>query len=425
MTEKELPYGDPELPEREPEQPPRDPEAPDKAPEGPNKSTEGPGKGPEATHKSTEGPGKGPEAPHTQEGVDELDEADEQEEQELFEHHHFIVDKGQGLLRIDKFLYARLENTSRNKVQVAAKAGNILVNGEAVKPNYKVKPLDEISIVMAYPPREIALIPEDIPLNILYEDDDVVIVNKEAGMVVHPGYGNYTGTLVNALIHHFGNLPRQNKEDIKPGLVHRLDKNTSGILIIAKTELAQTRLAKLFFDRNIDRIYHALVWGDIKGDNGTITGNIGRSLKNRKVMDVFPDGSFGKPAVTHYRVLERFGYVTLVECKLETGRTHQIRAHFQHIGHPLFNDATYGGDKILKGTTFTKYKQFVKNCFAAMPRHALHAKTLGFKHPITGKPLFFDSDLASDLLQVLEKWRNYAVHRALEPDDEGSDETGS
>jgi 23S rRNA pseudouridine1911/1915/1917 synthase len=371
-----------------------------------------PGKSRPMTEKEI--PYDGPELP---------DEADEQEEQELFEHHHFVVDKGQGLLRIDKFLYARLENTSRNKIQVAAKAGNILVNAQAVKPNYKVKPLDEISIVMAYPPREITLIPEDIPLNILFEDEDVVIVNKEAGMVVHPGYGNYTGTLVNALIHHFGSLPMQNQEDIKPGLVHRLDKNTSGILIIAKTELAQTRLAKLFFDRNIDRIYHALVWGDFREDEGTITGHIGRSLKNRKVMDVFPDGSFGKPAITHYRVLERFGYVSLVECKLETGRTHQIRAHFQHIGHPLFNDATYGGDKILKGTTFTKYKQFVKNCFEMLPRHALHAKTLGFNHPITGKPLFFDSDLPSDMVEVLGKWRNYAVHRALDTGDEGTDET--
>ncbi|MFO7997374.1 MAG: RluA family pseudouridine synthase [Bacteroidales bacterium] len=361
------------------------------------------------------------EGPYPDPGQPE--EFDEQEEQELYEHHRFVVDKGQGLLRIDKFLYARLENTSRNKVQVAAKAGNILVNGQPVKPNYKVKPLDEISIVMAYPPREIELLPEDIPLHILFEDDHIVIVNKEAGMVVHPGYGNYSGTLVNALIHHFGNLPRQNKEDVKPGLVHRIDKNTSGILIIAKTELAQTRLAKLFFDRNIDRIYHALVWGDFKEDEGSIEGHIGRSLKNRKVMDVFPDGRFGKPAVTHYKVLERFGYVTLVQCKLETGRTHQIRAHFQHIGHPLFNDATYGGDKILKGTTFTKYKQFVKNCFELLPRHALHAKTLGFDHPITGRPLFFDSELPADMLRVLEKWRNYAVHRAIEPDDEGTDDT--
>lgn len=343
---------------------------------------------------------------------------EEQEEQELYEHHHFTVDRGQGMLRIDKYLHARIENSSRNKVQVAARAGNILVNGQAVKPNYKVKPFDEISIVMAYPPREIELIPEEIPLDILFEDDDLVILNKEAGMVVHPGYGNYSGTLVNALVFHFGHLPRQNQEDAKPGLVHRLDKNTSGIMVIAKTELAQTRLAKMFFDRNIDRIYHALVWGDFEEDTGTIEGHIGRSLKNRKVMDVFPDGAYGKPAVTHYRVLERFGYVTLVECKLETGRTHQIRAHFQHIRHPLFNDETYGGDKILKGTTFTRYKQFVANCFKLLPRHALHAKTLGFAHPTRNEKLYFDSPLPPDMQQVVEKWRGYAVHRAI-PGEEG------
>jgi len=352
-----------------------------------------------------------------EEGRDE-----EAEEQELFEHHRFVVDRGQGLLRIDKYVTARIENASRNKVQVAAKAGNILVNDQPVKSNYKVKPGDVISIVMAYPPREIELIPQDIPINVLYEDEDIIVINKEAGLVVHPGYGNYTGTLVNALVYRFGNLPRQNNEEIKPGLVHRLDKNTSGIMIVAKTELAQTRLAKLFFDRKIERIYNALVWGDLP-DEDTITGHIGRSLKNRKVMDVFPDGEYGKPAVTHYRVLERFGYVTLVECKLETGRTHQIRAHFQHIGHPLFNDETYGGDRILKGTTFTKYKQFVNNCFSILPRHALHAKTLGFKHPISGKTLYFDSELPADMQQVLEKWRNYAIHRRLEEEESGVDET--
>jgi 23S rRNA pseudouridine1911/1915/1917 synthase len=347
---------------------------------------------------------------------------EESEEQELYEHYRFVVDRGQGLLRIDKYVTSRIENASRNKVQVAAKAGNILANEQPVKANYKVKPGDVISIVMAYPPREIELIPQDIPINVLFEDDHLIVINKEAGMVVHPGYGNYTGTLVNALVHRFGNLPRQNDEDIKPGLVHRIDKNTSGILLVAKSELAQTRLAKLFFDRKIDRIYNALVWGDLP-DEGTITGHIGRSLKNRKVMDVFPNGEFGKPAITHYRVLERFGYVTLVECKLETGRTHQIRAHFQHIGHPLFNDETYGGDRILKGTTFTKYKQFVNNCFNIIPRHALHAKTLGFKHPISGKPMFFDSELPADFLQALEKWRNYSTHRQLEVEDTGVDET--
>ncbi len=333
------------------------------------------------------------------------------EEQDLYEHHRFTVDKGQGLLRIDKYVFAKIEGISRNKIQQTARAGNIIVNGESVKPNYKVKPGDEISIVMAYPPREIELLPENIPLNIVFEDDHLVVINKEAGMVVHPGYGNYTGTLVNALVYHFDNLPYQNDEEVKPGLVHRIDKNTSGLLLVAKTEAAQTRLARSFFDRDIDRIYHALVWGDFEENEGTITGHIGRSLKNRKIMDVFPDGSYGKLAITHYRVIERFRYVSLVECKLETGRTHQIRAHFRHIGKPLFNDATYGGDSILKGTTFTKYKQFVNNCFKIMPRHALHAKTLGFKHPISGEMLQFDSPVAEDMREVIEKWRGYALHR--------------
>jgi 23S rRNA pseudouridine1911/1915/1917 synthase len=343
-------------------------------------------------------------------------ELDENAEQELFEHYNIVVDKGQGLLRIDKFLFHRLESTSRNKLQQAAKAGNILVNGKAVKPNYRVKPSDEISIVMAYPVREIELIPEDIPINVVFEDDHILVLNKETGMCVHPGYGNYSGTLVNALMHRFKDLPILEGETIRPYLVHRLDKNTSGIMIVGKTEFSQARLAKMFFDRDIDRIYNALVWGDIKEDEGTITGHIGRSLKNRKVMDIFPNGEYGKHAITHYKVLERFGYVTLVQCKLETGRTHQIRAHFKFIGHPLFNDETYGGDKILKGTTFTKYKQFVNNCFQIMPRHGLHAKTLGFKHPVSGENMFFDSELAPDMMQVIEKWRNYSIHKSL--DDE-------
>ena len=338
----------------------------------------------------------------------------ENDEQDLYEHHRFVVDRGQGLLRIDKYLQSRVENVSRNKIQNTARAGNILVNDVAVKSNYKVKPGDVISVVMAHPPREIELLPENIPLDVVYEDDHIIVVNKEAGMVVHPGYGNYTGTLVNALVYHFGNLPRQNDEDIKPGLVHRIDKNTSGLLLIAKTELTQSRLAKYFFDREINRLYHALVWGDFQDDSGTITGHIGRSLKNRKVMDVFPEGDHGKPAITHYKVLERFGYVTLVECKLETGRTHQIRAHFRHIGKPVFNDATYGGDQIIKGTTYTKYKQFVKNCFEMMPRHALHAKTLGFRHPHTGEPVFFDSPVAQDMDGVIKKWRGYAIHKKLD-----------
>lgn len=335
---------------------------------------------------------------------------------ELYEHHRFIVDRGQGLLRIDKYISAKIEGISRNKIQNTARAGNMLVNGEAVKSNYKVKPGDEISIVMSYPPREIELIPENIPIDIVFEDEHIVIVNKPAGLVVHPGYGNYSGTLVNALVYHFGQLPHQNDESIKPGLVHRIDKDTSGLLLVAKTELVQARLAKAFFDRKIDRIYEALVWGNVPEDEGTITGHIGRSLKNRKVMDVFPGGEYGKHAVTHYRVLEHFGYVTLVECKLETGRTHQIRAHFKHIKSPLFNDATYGGDQILKGTTFTKYKQFVKNCFQLIPRHALHAKTLGFTHPAHGEYMHFEAPLPDDLRQVIEKWRHYSVHRKEDPE---------
>lgn len=359
----------------------------------------------------------------------EFDEEKEgvSEEQELFEHFRFIADKGQGLLRIDKFLMARMESTSRNKIQNAAKAGNILVNNQVVKSNYKVKPLDIITIVLAFPPREIELIPENIPIDIIYEDDDLLLVNKKAGLVVHPGHGNYTGTLVNALVYHFRDLPMQNNESIKPGLVHRIDKNTSGILLIAKNELSQTRLAKMFFDRSIDRLYQALVWGDVKQETGTIEGHIGRSLKNRQVMEVFPGGEYGKNAITHYRVLERFGYVTLVECKLETGRTHQIRAHFKYIGHPLFNDETYGGDKILKGTTFTKYKQFVQNCFGICPRHALHAKTLGFIHPGTKKPMHFNSELPEDMQQLIDKWRHYARHKAWEeespPHEDESGET--
>jgi len=353
------------------------------------------------------------------EALNQYDENEkfDNDEQELFEHYRFVADKGQGLLRIDKFLMARMESTSRNKIQNAARAGNILVNEKPVKPNYKIKPLDVVSVVLAFPPREIELVPENIPITIVYEDNDILIVNKEAGMVVHPGYGNYTGTLVNALVYHFKDLPMQNGESIKPGLVHRIDKNTSGILLIAKNELSQAKLAKVFFDRNIDRLYHALVWGDIKQDAGTITGNIGRSLKNRQVMEVFPGGEYGKPAITHFRVLERFGYVTLVECKLETGRTHQIRAHFRYLGHPLFNDETYGGDRILKGTTYTKYKQFVQNCFKLCPRHSLHAKTLGFRHPVTGKQLFFDSDIPSDMQAAIERWRHYAKHKAFEEEE--------
>ncbi|MDG2264404.1 MAG: RluA family pseudouridine synthase, partial [Flavobacteriales bacterium] len=329
-----------------------------------------------------------------------------------FEHYKFIADKGQNPLRVDRFLMNFVEFATRNKIQQSVKAGNVRVNDNVVKSNHKVKGGDVVTIVLDYPKETNELLPQDIPIIINYKDDDLLIVNKEAGMVVHPGFGNYDGTLVNALAFHFQNLPNMGEEE-RPGLVHRIDKNTSGILVVAKTERAMTILAKKFEDRDLNRKYIALVWGDVKEDEGTITGNIGRSLKNRKVMDVFPDGEYGKHAVSHYKVLERFGYTTLVECKLETGRTHQIRAHFKSIGHTLFNDEEYGGDAILKGTTFTKYKQFVQNCFKICPRQALHAKSLGFEHPTTKKEVFFDSDLADDMQELIEKWRKYATHQKL------------
>ncbi|MBT5615054.1 MAG: RluA family pseudouridine synthase [Flavobacteriales bacterium] len=333
-------------------------------------------------------------------------------ENKEFEHYKFIADKGQNPLRVDRFLMNFVEFATRNKIQQSVKAGNVRVNDKVVKSNHKVKGGDVVTIVLDYPKETNELLPQDIPIIINYEDDDLLIVNKEAGMVVHPGFGNYDGTLVNALAFHFQNLPNMGEEE-RPGLVHRIDKNTSGILVVAKTERAMTILAKKFEDRDLNRKYIALVWGDVKEDEGTITGNIGRSLKNRKVMDVFPDGEYGKHAVSHYKVLERFGYTTLVECKLETGRTHQIRAHFKSIGHTLFNDEEYGGDAILKGTTFTKYKQFVHNCFKICPRQALHAKSLGFEHPTTKKEVFFDSDLADDMQELIEKWRKYATHQKL------------
>ena len=333
-------------------------------------------------------------------------------ENKEFEHYKFIADKGQNPLRVDRFLMNFVEFATRNKIQQSVKAGNVRVNDKVVKSNHKVKGGDVVTIVLDYPKETNELLPQDIPIIINYEDDDLLIVNKEAGMVVHPGFGNYDGTLVNALAFHFQNLPNMGEEE-RPGLVHRIDKNTSGILVVAKTERAMTILAKKFEDRDLNRKYIALVWGDVKEDEGIITGNIGRSLKNRKVMDVFSDGEYGKHAVSHYKVLERFGYTTLVECKLETGRTHQIRAHFKSIGHTLFNDEEYGGDAILKGTTFTKYKQFVHNCFKICPRQALHAKSLGFEHPTTKKEVFFDSDLADDMQELIEKWRKYATHQKL------------
>ncbi len=327
------------------------------------------------------------------------------QEKKQHEHHRFVVAEGQEPLRIDKFLMNFIENT-RSKIQQSVKEGNVLVNEVPVKANYKVKQGDVISVVFDYPTYENLLVAEDLPINIVYEDDDVLVVNKDAGMVVHPGHGNYSGTLVNALIHHIENLPKNSNE--RPGLVHRIDKDTSGLLVVAKTENAMAHLSKQFLEKTTERLYYALVWGDVKEDEGKIEGNIGRSLKNRLQMAVFPNGDFGKPAITHYKVIERFGYVTLIQCKLETGRTHQIRVHMKHIGHTLFNDERYGGNTILKGTTFTKYKQFVDNCFKILPRQALHAKTLGFEHPTTGEFLRFESEIPQDIVACIEKWRNYA-----------------
>jgi len=331
----------------------------------------------------------------------------EQEEQDLYEHLRIAVDKGQAPLRIDKFLMNRVENASRNRIQNAVELGNVLVNDKAIKSSYKVKPLDVISVVLPHPPRDTEVYPENIPLDIVFEDDDVLVINKPAGMVVHPGYNNYTGTLVNGLVYHFQQLPVLPGNDGRPGLVHRIDKDTSGLLLISKNERAMTWLAKQFFEHTITRKYIALVWGDIETD-GTVTGYIGRSVNDRRVMSIYNDAEKGKWSVTHYKVLERMNYVTLIECQLETGRTHQIRAHMKHIGHPLFSDATYGGDKILKGTVFTKYKQFVENCFDLMPRQALHAQTLGFLHPSLKKDLFFEAPLPQDFESVLKKWRKYS-----------------
>jgi 23S rRNA pseudouridine1911/1915/1917 synthase len=340
-----------------------------------------------------------------------FDEFEEQEDGGLFEHHRLTVDPGQSLIRIDKFLANRLVNASRNRLQQAADAGNILVNNVPVKSSYRIKPLDDIQIVMDYPKHELKIIPENIPLNIVYEDDQLIVINKSAGLVVHPGHGNYTGTLVNALAWYFKDLPLFNTTDPRPGLVHRIDKDTSGLLVVAKTELAKTSLAMQFFDKTTERKYMALVWGSVKDDSGTITGNIGRSPKNRQVFMVFPEGDHGKHAVTHYKVLRRIGYVTLVECQLETGRTHQIRVHMKYINHPIFNDANYGGDEILRGTTFSRYRQFVMNCFKILPRQALHAKTLGFIHPVTKEKMLFDSELPEDMATAIEKWENYISNR--------------
>lgn len=341
-----------------------------------------------------------PEDPNENEGNDDL-----------YEHFRFVADKGQSPLRVDKYLMNKVENATRNKIQKAAKDGNIYVNDVVVKQNYKVKANDIVTVLFEHPPYELLLTPEDIPIDIVYEDDDVLVVNKEAGMVVHPGHGNYSGTLINALTFHFDNLP--NNSSNRPGLVHRIDKDTSGLLVVAKTEEAMTHLSRQFFNKTTEREYIAIVWGTVEEQEGTIEGNIGRHPKNRLQNTVFldeDDMEKGKPAVTHYKVLENLGYVTLVSCRLETGRTHQIRVHMKHIGHTLFNDERYGGDKILKGTTFSKYKQFVDNCFKVLPRQALHARTLGFVHPTTEKFMKFEADIPEDIEACLDRWRNYSKH---------------
>ncbi|MBV6645997.1 MAG: RluA family pseudouridine synthase [Cyclobacteriaceae bacterium] len=332
------------------------------------------------------------------------------QEEELFEHHHITVDPKQTLLRIDKFLMDRLPNVTRNKLQEGIKQGFVKVNGQVVKPNYKVHQGDEITIFLPEPPRDDEVVPENLPLKIIYEDDHLLIVNKSAGMVVHPAYQNWSGTLVNALAWHFQNLPEMPNNHGRPGLVHRIDKDTSGLLVIAKSEKAMSGLAKQFFDHTIDRTYYALVWGEPEPKSGTINVNIGRSLKDRRVTVAFPNGEMGRHAITHFETVRTFRYVSLLKCNLETGRTHQIRAHLKYLGHPLFNDALYGGDRILKGTIFTKYKQFVQNCFSIIPRQALHAKTLGFDHPTTGKRVQFDSELPPDFKEVLAKWEHYVDH---------------
>ena len=330
-------------------------------------------------------------------------------EGELYEHFRFVADKGQQLLRVDKFLVSRLEKSSRNRIQQAADAGCIIVSGRPVKSNYRVKPLDVVSVVMDRPRYELEIIPEDIPLDIVYEDNDLLVVNKPAGLVVHPGHGNYSGTLVNALAYHFKDNPAYDVNDPRMGLVHRIDKDTSGLLVVAKTPDAKTHLGKQFFNKTTRREYIAVVWGVPRPANGTIVGNVGRNPKDRLQMTVFPNGEEGKHAVTHYEVLEDLGYVSVVRCRLETGRTHQIRVHMKYKGHPLLADARYGGDEILRGERTAKYKQFVENCFKICPRQALHARTLGFVHPTTGEEMFFESEVPADVTAMIEKWRNYST----------------
>ena len=346
--------------------------------------------------------------------IDDIEPVGEEADAQLYEHFRVVVDKGQAMMRVDKYLFERIVNASRNRIQKAAEDGLVRANGKPVKSSYKVKPLDVITVMMDRPRYENEIIPEDIPLDIVYEDKYVMVVNKPPGLVVHPGHGNYHGTLVNALAWHMKDNPDYDANDPHVGLVHRIDKDTSGLLVIAKTPDAKTNLGIQFFNKTTKRRYRALVWGNVEQDEGTIVGNIARNPKDRMQMAVMSDPTVGKHAVTHYRVLKRYGYVTLVECRLETGRTHQIRVHMEYIGHPLFNDERYGGDRILKGTTFAKYKQFIDNCFSVMPRHALHARSLGFEHPSTRRRMEFDSELPADFRAVLDKWDAYTAARPAE-----------
>jgi len=344
------------------------------------------------------------------EAIDDL--TSEPDDEALFEHHRIVADKGQSLLRIDKFLCDRLPNTSRSKIQDAIRSGLIRVNEQPIKPNYKVHPLDVITVSLPEPPRSGEVKPENIPLNIVFEDEHVLVLNKQAGMVVHPGYNNWEGTLVNALAYHFQQLPEMQGNEGRPGLVHRIDKDTSGLMVIAKTEMAMMSLARQFFHHTIERTYYALVWGEPKEPKGTINAPLGRSPKDRRIVMVYEGdmAAYGRHAITHYEVIQSLRYVSLVKCRLETGRTHQIRAHMKYLGHPLFNDAAYGGNQILKGTPFSKYRAFVENCFALMPRQALHAKSLGFEHPFSKQYMQFDSELPADFRAVLEKWEHYIAY---------------
>ncbi len=328
--------------------------------------------------------------------------------EDLHEHYSFNVDLGQEPLRVDKYLLNKIENTTRTKIQFGIKNGSVYVNRNKVKTNYKVKGGDQIKVLFNHPPHENLLVPEKIPLNIIYEDETIIVINKDPGLVVHPGHGNYSGTLVNGLLYHLEKLPKNN---FRPGLVHRIDKDTSGLIVVAKTESSMANLSNQFLMKTTKREYNALVWGDVIQDNGSINGNIIRNPKNRLQMSVSKDIKKGKKAITNYNVIERFGYVTLLSCKLETGRTHQIRVHLKHIGHNLFNDERYGGNLILKGTTFSNYKKFVQNCFKILPRQALHAKVLGFNHPKSNNWIEFDSELPDDMKGAIEKWRNYSKHK--------------